>query len=148
MSEIKHQRVGSYALILAEGYVLLSLLNRGPNRGKWALVGGGVEFGESPRDALLREIKEEAGIDLTVEPVLIDVFSHEHTFHDEGVAERKMHFIGIIHTVHLPNRVPHKTDGDGSSSDGTKWFKLDELKLEELNPSVVKILKKIALKFN
>ncbi len=132
MADQRVQRLGSYAFIMAEGHVLLSLLNRGPNRGKWTLIGGGIEFGESPKEALIREIKEEAGIELQVEPVLLDVFQHRY--------DDRMQFFGIIHRVDLPALIPCKTDGDGSSSDETRWFKLNELNPNELNPSVIKVL--------
>jgi 8-oxo-dGTP diphosphatase len=141
MPEEKVQRVGSYAFITAERHVLLSLLNRGPNRGKWTLIGGGIEFAESPRTALLREIEEEAGFKINVEPVLLDVFSHDYILREDDGNSKHMHFIGVVHTVELSKMLPNKTDGDGFSSDGTKWFPLDELHLVDLNPSVVKVLK-------
>ena len=137
MREGQRQRLGSYAFITSEGHVLLSLLNRGPNRGKWTLIGGGIEFGESPMEALLREVKEEAGIELQAEPVLLDVFEHRY--------DDQLQFFGIIHRIDLPVRVPCKADGDGSSSDGTRWFKLSELEHDELNPSVLKVLKLLKL---
>jgi 8-oxo-dGTP diphosphatase len=141
MANTRVQRIGSYAFITAENHVLLSLLNRGPNRGKWTLIGGGLEFGETPREALAREIEEEAGIKIEVEPSLLDVFSHHYEITEANGEVKDMHFVGVIHEIRLPKVLPCKTDGDGSSSDGTKWFRLDQLKLEELNPSVIKVLK-------
>jgi len=143
MSEERVQRVGSYAFITAEDHVLLSLLNRGPNRGKWTLVGGGIEFGESPRNALLREIEEEAGFKTDVEPVLLDVFSHDYFLKETDGSVKHMHFIGVVHTLKLPKMLPNKTDGDGFSSDGTKWFPLATLHLQDLNPSVHKVLNRL-----
>ena len=35
------------------------------NRGKWIGVGGGFEEGESPDECLLREVREETGLNLT-----------------------------------------------------------------------------------
>jgi 8-oxo-dGTP pyrophosphatase MutT (NUDIX family) len=140
---IEVQRVGSYAFITAEGHVLLSLLNRGPNRGKWTLVGGGVEFKEDPKAALIREIEEEAGIRIDVEPKLIDVFSHDYAFDLPDGSKKHMHFIGIIHQIELPEKISCKETGDGFSSDGTRWFPISSLNLEELNPSVIKVLKKL-----
>ena len=148
MAESRIQRVASYAFITAEGHVLLSLLNRGPNRGKWTLIGGGIEFGETPKDALIREIEEEAGIRLNVEPILWDVSSHSHSFTEENGEVKNIHFIGIIHRVELPKMLVCKADGDGFSSDGTRWFKLDGLDVHSkefpIHPTVQRILKKLA----
>jgi len=94
-------------------------------------VGGKIEWGETPKQALLREIEEEAGLELDVNPVLIDVFSHQ---------VDQMHLIGIIHRIELPKIVECRSDGDGLSSDGTKWFLISELNQAELNPSVLKVL--------
>lgn len=38
--------------------------------GTWETVGGKIEFGEDLEPALIREIKEEAGIDVTVQKLL------------------------------------------------------------------------------
>ena len=46
------------------------LLKRGPNApwqpNKWSLVGGGVENGETSKEAVLREIKEETELDVEI----------------------------------------------------------------------------------
>lgn len=65
-------RPGVAAIIFnGEGRILLQ--QRSDN-GLWGLPGGSVEIGESVRDAIVREVKEETG--LTVEVVrLIGVYS-------------------------------------------------------------------------
>lgn len=46
--------------------VLLVRRGRPPSRGRWAPVGGKVEFGERLAEAARREVKEETGVDCAV----------------------------------------------------------------------------------
>ena len=59
----RQQRVAAYAVILRDDQVLLCRLSRRiSSEERWTLPGGGVEHGENPHDAVLREIVEETGI--------------------------------------------------------------------------------------
>jgi 8-oxo-dGTP diphosphatase len=65
--------VGVGAIIVNDdGHVFLA--RRGEKarneRGLWEFPGGSVEFGETLRDALIREIREEFGITIAVGPML------------------------------------------------------------------------------
>jgi 8-oxo-dGTP diphosphatase len=63
----RHQRLGAYALVRRGDSVLLVQISaRGFHTGSWSLPGGGVDHGESPRSAVLRELREECGVDGTV----------------------------------------------------------------------------------
>ncbi len=55
-------RVSVKALILNDEKRFL--LTKEEN-GKWELPGGGLDFGEKPQKCLIREIKEEMGLDVT-----------------------------------------------------------------------------------
>ena len=37
---------------------------RGFHTGSWTLPGGGVDHGEAPRTAVVREVREECGVDV------------------------------------------------------------------------------------
>lgn len=65
-------RPGAAAIIQdGEGRILLQ---RRSDNGLWGLPGGSVEIGESVRDAIIREVREETG--LTVEVIrLVGVYS-------------------------------------------------------------------------
>ena len=53
------------AIAVRDGALLLIRRGHAPSRGRWSLPGGRVEPGETPQQALVREMAEETG--LTVE---------------------------------------------------------------------------------
>lgn len=57
----KVQRVAAYALAREADRLLLVQIGSG----EWMLPGGGVEHGEHPEQALVREMREETGLDVT-----------------------------------------------------------------------------------
>lgn len=65
--------VGVGGVVVHEGRVLLIRRGKQPLYGRWVVPGGTVELGEQLGEALVREMKEETGLE--VEPVeLLTVF--------------------------------------------------------------------------
>ena len=72
MKQIKH--IGVYGLLIKDNKILLIKKCGGPYDGKLDLPGGSIEFDEVIEDALIREFKEEVGIDI-LDYKLFDVVS-------------------------------------------------------------------------
>jgi 8-oxo-dGTP pyrophosphatase MutT (NUDIX family) len=133
-------RISSYALILNEDRILLSKLNRGPNKGKWNLIGGGIHHGEDPIDALKREVYEESRIVVAEDFSLLSVLSDRYIYINSDGCKEDLHLIGVIYLIQLKSHVECKIDGDGDSSDGCQWFSVQELKLIDTVSFVEKAL--------
>ncbi len=57
------------AVVVRDGKVLLTKRGREPGRGLWSLPGGAVHPGEELKAAVIRELREECGIEVAVEEV-------------------------------------------------------------------------------
>lgn len=58
------------AIVIDKGAILLVKRDREPAKGLWSLPGGRVEVGESLREALVREVREETGIEVDVDGMI------------------------------------------------------------------------------
>jgi mutator protein MutT len=65
--------VGVGAVIVRDGQVLIVKRRYEPLAGRWSLPGGTLELGETLESGLVREMREETGLDVDVGPV-IEVF--------------------------------------------------------------------------
>ena len=81
---MKRLLVCAVALIDADGRVLMAKRPEGKSlAGLWEFPGGKIEEGERPETALIRELKEELGIDVTescLAPLTFASHTYEH-FH-------------------------------------------------------------------
>jgi 8-oxo-dGTP diphosphatase len=128
----RHVYVSAYAICVRDRQMLLARM--GPGRydsGMWTLPGGGLNWGEAPADAVLRELTEETGLTGRA-PRLADIFSATYA----RTPERPfvpVHHIAIVYVVEaLPGELRDEQQG---STDRCAWFPLadlDELPLVEM----------------
>lgn len=69
-AENMHPLVTVDAIIERDGKILLIKRKNEPFKGYWALPGGFVEYGESTEDAIIREVKEETDLDISINALL------------------------------------------------------------------------------
>ena len=116
-------RVAAYAVIVDARGMLLAHWHDGP-RAAWTLPGGGLEAGEDPADAVVREVREETGFDVVVDELL--------GIHSRVIPGRQRiapGAAGPLHTLRIVYRA-RVVDGElrdevGGSTDRAAWFALD-----------------------
>jgi ADP-ribose pyrophosphatase YjhB (NUDIX family) len=90
--------LGAQGIVIdAESRVLLI---RHTYRPGWHFPGGGVEPGESVRNALERELEEEAGIRLNNDPQLMGIFTNFENFRGDHIA------VFVVHDWRQPSVPP------------------------------------------
>lgn len=69
--------VGVGAVVLDGSSVLLVRRGKEPLKGEWSLPGGALELGETLVEGVVREVREETGLDIKPEAV-VEVFDRIH----------------------------------------------------------------------
>lgn len=116
----QRQRVAAYAVVVREDHILLSRLAPYLSEVEaWTLPGGGIDFGEHPADAVVREVHEETGLDVTVgRPLLIDSARKHAT-----ISDTDMHSVRLVYDGWVPADAPEPrvVEVDGSTVDA-RWL--------------------------
>lgn len=109
-------RVGAYVVCVRDRSVLLV---RFTGVDRWALPGGGLDHGEHPRDAAVREVAEETGLEVALGR-LLDVGSR--VWDDRA---HRMHMISILYSGEITGgTLRHEV---GGSSDHAAWVPLADV---------------------
>lgn len=126
--------VGVGAVIVRDGKAIIIKRANEPYQGQWSIPGGRVELGESLKDAVRREMREETGLEVDVGP-LIEVF--ERIQHDE-TSELRYHFVIIDYLCSCAG-------GDlcaGDDAADAKWVTSEELDGYDIRQSAIDVIRK------
>ncbi|RKT51839.1 NUDIX hydrolase [Saccharothrix australiensis] len=123
MSEIiRKLRVAAYAVIIDDGRILLSRW-LGPERPRWILPGGGIDHGEDPYDAVVREVFEETGYHAEVRR-LLGIQNVRGPLNRDG-EDLDYHRLRILYEAAVVGgELTYEVDG---TTDQAAWFPLEEV---------------------
>ncbi|NHJ13024.1 MAG: NUDIX hydrolase [Candidatus Thorarchaeota archaeon] len=100
--------------------IILIQRGREPFRGKWALPGGFVDFGEPAEAAAIREVKEETGLNI-IPRAILGVYSAPER-------DPRTHTMSTVFIAESTGETP--TGGDDAAA--AKWVRLEDVVPNEL----------------
>jgi ADP-ribose pyrophosphatase YjhB (NUDIX family) len=117
----------SYLVLFKDGKTLLSRrCNTGVEDGKYSLVAGHCEEGETFTQCLIREAKEEAGIELLAEDVQVAHVMHRNSYTPIDNERVDVFFTAKKWTGTIENKELDKCDD-------LVWFDLDNLPINTIS---------------
>lgn len=115
-------KVGVGVAVVQDGALLLIKRGREPQRGKWAVPGGKVDFGESLQEAARREAAEETGLEVEIGDA---IWVGE-------VIDDEYHIVLIDFEARVVGGVLRAAD----DADEARWVPLDEAAKYPLTPTM------------
>jgi ADP-ribose pyrophosphatase YjhB (NUDIX family) len=107
---------GVGAVVLRDDHVLLIQRGKPPRQGQWSLPGGLHEVGETAEEAVIREVREETGIEVAV----VRLIDHVNIIQHDDAGRVKLHYL-------LLDFLCHPTGGHlqpGTDAADAKWVPL------------------------
>jgi 8-oxo-dGTP pyrophosphatase MutT (NUDIX family) len=123
-------RVAARVVLVDPGGAFLLIRSHDPDlpRGStwWHVPGGGLDSGETPEQAAVREVREEVGVDLPAVGPCVGTRTTRFTFTGRDYVQEESFFV-----VRLESRVDVATDAwtdvERRATLGWRWWTIDEL---------------------
>ena len=144
LKDKKYKQLGSYGLIINDNEILLIKKNGGPYDGKLDLPGGTIEFGETPVDALKRELQEEVGIIIKKYHLFDANSSFFNWQYEDSIIN--VHHIGIFYNIlKYDGKIKSKVKITDKNDDslGAEFYQINNLKKEKLSKIAIIELEKL-----
>ncbi|HWJ82395.1 MAG TPA: NUDIX domain-containing protein [Nocardioides sp.] len=123
----RHQRIAAYAYVERDGALLLTRNSAlGPHPGRWNLPGGGIDHGESPADTVVRELREETGLEGTV-GALLRVTDRHFTGTAPSGRHEDFHALQIVYRATVPDGVEPTVLEVGGTTEAAAWVPLSDI---------------------
>ena len=124
--------IGAYWIYVKENKILLIKKARGPYRWMYDLPGGGIEYGETIKDCLKREIHEETWAVLKTSSFL---WKNEYICNYENLKNQSetSHHIGFYYYIKLSYSTI-KSSPDGEDSLGAEFIDIFNLNNIQISP--------------
>jgi ADP-ribose pyrophosphatase YjhB (NUDIX family) len=113
--------VGVGVVIVQAGRVLLARRGNEPLKGHWTLPGGLLELGESLSDGVMREVREETGLNVEVVE-LIELVDRIHRLKEDQGARVRYHYVIADYLC----RVVGGQLQAASDADAVRWVEREE----------------------
>lgn len=128
--EIEHpvlrQRLAAYAIVVSHrGLLATQFSDRTAVPGSWGLPGGGIDRGENPSQAVIREVAEETGQELEISHLLDIQTDHWIGRAPSGVIE-DFHAVRIIYAGVCPDPSDPIVHDEGGTTADAAWVPLRE----------------------
>jgi len=117
---------------IESGMVLLVKRAGEPNKGYWSIPGGRVEFGETLREAALREIREETGLSVRLGRLIeaVDIIGKDDAGHV------KYHYVVIDYEGYIEGGELRA----GGDAEEVRWIPLERLRDYQVTNSTISLI--------
>ena len=122
--------------ILIEDNKILLIQHHKNNKKYWLIPGGGNDWGETTKEALIREYKEETNMDIEVDEFL---------FFSETISpDKKRHVLNLFYKIHRNNKNDSIIKlGEEAVLTDLKFVTKEELKTMTIYPNIKENLLKL-----